>query len=152
MKTTALLIVAVLGILLGVGPATTANSDTSPRFTHVDVFIDPQGKPLAAYQFELRAVAGADVKLVGIEGGEHKAFLHPPYHDPKALLSERIVIAAFNTGEDLPSTKTRVARLMVRVTGSGEPKYDTTLEVAASGDGKKIDGAKITAISEGARP
>jgi hypothetical protein len=149
MRTAALLIVAVLGGLLGAAPSTTAN-DTSPRFTHVDVFIDPHGKPLAAYQFELRAAPGADVKLVGIEGGEHKAFARPPYYDPKALLSERIVIAAFNTGEDLPTTKTRVARLMVRV-GAGEPKYDVTLEVAASGDGKKLDDAAVT-ISQGANP
>src|SRR5258708_5660502 len=75
-----------------------ARADDRPRspFAYVDVFIDPHGTPLAAYQFELRATAG-DVKLVGIEGGEHAAFAKPPYYDPKALLNDRIVIAAFNT-------------------------------------------------------
>jgi hypothetical protein len=88
------------------------------------------------------------VKLVGIEGGEHKAFLHPPYYDPKALLSERIVIAAFNTGDDLPTTKTRVARLMVRVAGPTSPNYDVTLRLAASANAKPVN--SDISISEGA--
>jgi hypothetical protein len=129
-------------------PATTTSPSASP-FAFVDVFIDPHGKPLAAYQFELRATAG-DVKLVGIEGGEHAAFAKPPYYDTKALLSERVVIAAFNTGaaETLPSGKTRVARLMVRVGGNEKPKYDVKLQVAASADAKPLD-ATIS-VTEGA--
>jgi hypothetical protein len=66
-------------------PARAVAPAPSP-FTFVDVFIDPQGKPLAAYQFELRTTAG-EAKLVGIEGGEHAAFAHPPYYDPKALMT-----------------------------------------------------------------
>ena len=130
-------------------PATAPSSSTS-SFTFLDVFIDSQGKPLAAYQFGLRATSG-DVKLVGIEGGEHTAFAKPPYYDPKALLGERIVIAAFNTGaaETLPSGKTRVARLMVRVGGSEKPQYDVKLQVAASVDAKPLADAHVS-ISEGA--
>jgi hypothetical protein len=141
-----LLVAPLASILRGA-----ARADDRPRspFCYVDVFIDPHGTPLAAYQFELRATSG-DVKLVGIEGGEHAAFAKPPYYDAKALLNERIVIAAFNTGaaETLPSGRTRVARLMVRV-GDITPKYETTLQVAASADAKPLGGATIS-IAEGA--
>jgi hypothetical protein len=107
--------------VLGLAPADeAAPPPPASPFRYLDVFIDPQGKPLAAYQFELVAPKG--VQLVGIEGGEHKAFAHPPYYDPKALQQgERIVIAAFDTGADLPAGRTRVARLSVRV-DNGQPK------------------------------
>ena len=121
-------------------------------FTFVDVFIDPQGKPLAAYQFELRTAAG-EAKLVGIEGGDHAAFAHPPYYDPKALMTDRVVIAAFNTAaaDKLPSGKTRGARLMVRAGGGNEPaRYDVKLQVAASADAKPIQG--LISVVEGVAP
>jgi hypothetical protein len=139
----ALFALAMLGVV-GAAPAPA----TEASFTYIDVSIDPHGTPLGAYQFELRATAG-DVKLVGIEGGEHAAFAKPPYYDTRALLNDRIVIAAFNTGTDLPSAKTRVARLMVRVSGPTLPKYDVKLQVAASSDAKPLSGATI-ALSEGA--
>lgn len=127
------------------------SSDTRPaqaaiRFAWVDAYIDPQGKPLAAYQFELTA-RGADVTLIGIEGGEHPAFIQPPYYDPRANLQNRIVIAAFNTGDDLPKTRTRVARIMVRIRG-GKPAFSARLDVAGSTDAKPIT-ASVT-VSEGA--
>jgi hypothetical protein len=137
----------LIGASIGASGAAPA-PPTDASFTYVDVSIDPHGTPLAAYQFELRTTAG-DVKLVGIEGGEHAAFAKPPYYDTRALLNDRIVIAAFNTGTDLPSAKTRVARLMVRVAGPVPPKYDVKLQVAASSDAKPIDAAGIS-ISEGA--
>lgn len=118
-------------------------------FRYLDVFIDTHGPALAAYQFELVAPEG--VQLVGIEGGEHKAFASPPYHDPRALVDgERIVIAAFDTGADLPAGKTRVARLSVRVEDrQAKPEYHVTLQVAASSDAKPIEGGTVS-ISEGA--
>ncbi len=144
----ALMLAAPATISRGADPEPRPAIATKPSFSFVDVFVDSHGKPLAAYQFELRA-SGADVKLVGIEGGEHAAFAKPPYYDPKALLTERIVIAAYNTGADLPSGKTRVARLMVRV-GEGKPKYDVTLQVASSSDAKPLGGGATVSISEGA--
>jgi len=107
------------------------------RFAAVDVYVDSGRRPLAAYQFELKATVG-NVKIVGIEGGEHAAFKEPPYYDPAALTRQRIVIAAFNTGEDLPTGRTRVARVHVRVAGTIEPEYAVELEAAASPDGKRI--------------
>jgi len=124
--------------------ATTASS----RFAWVDAYIDPKGVPLAAYQFELKSDQPG-VMLVGVEGGQHPAFAEPPYYDPKANLQNRIVIAAFNTGDHLPKERTRVARVMVRLTGAA-PRYSATLDVAASADGKPID-ADIQ-LSEGAAP
>jgi hypothetical protein len=104
---------------------------------------------LAAYQFELTA-QGAGVTLVGVEGGDHPAYAEPPYYDPKANLRNRIVMAAFNTGDDLPHGRTRVARVMVRITGAADPVWSAKLDVAASPDAKPID-ATIS-VSEGAAP
>jgi hypothetical protein len=104
----------------------------------VDVFIDSGVAPLAAYQFELNVTAG-DVTLVGVEGGDHRAYRQPPYYDPAALARQRIVIAAFDLGSDLPRGKTRVARLMVRVRGATAPAYEATLAVAAAQDGKPVN-------------
>ena len=117
-------------------PASAPSSPTV-RFGHVDVFIQTTDALLAAYQCEIDATAG-DVALVGIEGGEHPAFKVPPYYDPKALGRKRIILGAFNTGADLPRGKTRVARLMVQITGDERPTYAATVQAAASGDGKTI--------------
>ena len=124
----------------------------SVRFGAVDVFIDSGPAALAAYQFELKVAAG-DVTLVGVEGGEHRAFANPPYYDPKALSQQRIVIAAFDTGGDLPTGRTRVARLMVRVRGDAAPAYDAAVQVAASPDAKTIPATisvSEATVSEGA--
>lgn len=116
-------------------PAGTQSATTQPvRFAWIDVTIDPQGRPLAAYQFELKTVAG-DVKIVGIEGGEHAAFSEPPYYDPAALSNNRVIIAAFHTGKDLPAGPTRVARIHVRVAGPVAPEFSTDLQVAAGAEG-----------------
>jgi len=105
------------------------------RFAAVDMFVDSGEQPLAAYQFELKVTAG-EVALVGVEGGEHRAFQAPPYYDPRALAQQRIVVAALDAGSDLPHGKTRVARLMVRVSGTQTPAYEATLVVAASDEAK----------------
>lgn len=151
MKRLTVIIVGLLAYLLQPGPAgVVAGSDAASRlsFAFVDVFIDPRGVPLAAYQLELRTPSG-DVKLVGIEGGDHAAFALPPYYDPKALLNDRVVIAAFNTApaKDLPAAKTRVARLMIRSAGT-KPSFEVTLHVAASANAKPLKDAVIS-ISEG---
>jgi hypothetical protein len=147
-----MLFMGVLFMPLGVEVAQPDDKPTAPatervaRFTFVDAYIDPKGRPLAAYQFEL-TTQGADVALVGVEGGEHPAFTEPPYYDPKANLQNRIVIAAFNTGDNLPRTRTRVARVMLRVTGTSSPTYSAKLDVAASSNATPLDAA-IT-LSEG---
>ena len=117
------------------------------RFEAVEVYVDSGDVPLAAYQFELAAEVG-EVKIVGIEGGEHPAFEEPPYYDPAALAHHRVIIAAFNTGRDLPAGPTRVARVHVMVTGEREPQYAVKLHVAASSDGEKIPAQATLAQGE----
>lgn len=124
--------------------ATQPASAPAVRFAAVDVCIDAGDKALAAYQFELAARVG-DVAIVGIEGGEHPAFAEPPYYDPAALRNNRVIIGALNTGRDLPTGRTRVARLHLQITGDQVPEYAAELSVAASADGRRIT-ARISVV------
>lgn len=137
---------AIIALLLltaaGVGaqdqaaPASAAPADV--RFMPVDVFIDSKDRSLAAYQFEF-AVESGDVEVISIEGGEHAAFKEAPYYDPEARSRGRVIVAAFNTGTELPAGRTRVARLHVRVAGAAaETKYAVKLDVAAGSEGERI--------------
>jgi len=119
------------------------------RFAPLHIYLDSGNQPLAAYQFELKAAAGkpapakAGVKIVGVEGGQHKAFKEAPYYDPAALANDRIIIAAFNTGSELPKGRTRIATIHLQIIGDAEPDYELKLVVAADADAKEIP-AKIT--------
>ena len=123
---------------------------TDVRFTAIDVFVDSKDQALAAYQFELHTTAG-DVKIVGIEGGEHAAYKQAPFYDPKAMMGDRVIVAAYSTSDDLPAGKTRVARVHVRVGGDIEPKYELKLTASASKEGKSIAGATAS-LAEGKTP
>jgi hypothetical protein len=148
MKTT-LAILLLLVVSLGAVPPTSDESPAAVRFATVDVQIDTKGKPLAAYQVEFIADA-KQVKLVGIEGGDHAAFKQPPYYDPAALSKNRVIVAAFNTGSDLPKSSFRAARLHVQITGAEKPKWESKLIVAAAADGSSIP-ASVT-LQEGVAP
>jgi hypothetical protein len=107
------------------------------RFVPVHVWLDSGSRPLAAYQFELKAAVG-QIKIVGVEGGRHAAFNDAPYYDPAALMHDRIVIAAFNTGDVLPEGRTRIATLHLQVLGDVDPEYDVNLVAAASAEGDDL--------------
>jgi hypothetical protein len=107
------------------------------RFSPLHIYIDSGSQPLAAYQFELKAIAG-QVKIVGVEGGEHEAFKEAPYYDPAALANNRIIIAAFNTGRELPKSRTRITTIHLQIIGDIEPEYELKLIVAADEDGKDL--------------
>ena len=107
------------------------------RFSPLHIDIDSGRRSLAAYQFELKAAAG-QIKIVGVEGGRHKAFKEAPYYDPAALAKDRIIIAAFNTGRDLPKERTRIATVHLQIIGEIEPEYELKLIVAADEEGKEI--------------
>jgi hypothetical protein len=107
------------------------------RFAPVHVYLDSGDKPLAAYQFELQARTGR-IKIVGIEGGEHPAFREAPYYDPAALMNDRIIIAAFNTGSDLPHGRTRIATIHLQILGDAEPQYELKLMAVADDNGQEI--------------
>jgi hypothetical protein len=117
------------------------------RFVAIDVYVDSKARPLAAYQFELKAPADR-FTIVGVEGGEHKAFAEPPYYDPAALSKHRIIIAALDIGKNLPTGKTRVARIHARVVGEKDPCYEVKVIVAASPDGSEIP-VTATAVTGG---
>ncbi len=112
------------------------------RFAPVHVYLDSGDAALAAYQFELKAKPGS-IKIVGVEGGEHTAFKEAPYYDPAALTQNRIIIAAFNTGSDLPQGRTHIATLHLQITGAAEPEYQLKLIVAGDADGQDLP-AEIT--------
>jgi hypothetical protein len=119
------------------------------RFTHFDVFLDAGDKALGAYQVELRCTT-SNVTLVGIEGGEHGAYKEPPYYDPAALHNprgSRVILAAFNTGADLPAGKTRVARIHVQVAGPA-PEFQTRLVAAADSSGGAVEAAVTLVAGE----
>src|SRR5882762_2504371 len=69
--------------------STTQTSAT--RFIYVDVYVDPKGEPLGAYQFEFTTETG-HITIAGIEAGEHPAFSkQPPYYDLAAIQQNRVI-------------------------------------------------------------
>ena len=142
---------AIAVCLLALVAASVAAQDVGERpdvrFEAVDVAVDSGRTPLAAYQFEFTAPADR-VTLVGVEGGESAAFAAAPYYDPAALMHDRVIVAAFSTGRDLPTGRTRVARLHLMITGEGEPDYGLKLQAAAGPDGHEIPATASLAHGE----
>jgi hypothetical protein len=88
-------------------------------FRPVNVYVDSGSESLAAYQIEITAGKSEPcAEIVGVEGGEHRAFRTAPYYDPAALRGGRIVVGAFSTETNLPRGKTLVAVLHIRETSS----------------------------------
>lgn len=109
------------------------------HFRAVDIFVDSQDQPLAAYQLEFTA-SGSSAKIVGIEGGEPAAFREAPFYDPTAIQHERVIIGAFSTGpaDELPTGKTRVATIHLQTTGREMPRFHVQVQTAATVGGRKI--------------
>ena len=127
-----------------------STAQSGVRFAPLHIYLDSGNSSLAAYQFEVRAVrepplqpAAGQIKIVGVEGGQHKAFKEAPYYDPAALAKDRIIIAAFSTGGDLPKGRTRIATIHLQIIGDAEPEYELKLAVAGDANGKEIP-AEIT--------
>ena len=140
------LVLMLLFVGLGAMPVEEAPRERI-RFMYVDVYVDAAEQPLAAYQFEL-AAKPERVKIVGLEGGEHQAFRQPPYYDVAELFRDKAIVAAFSTADDLPVGKSRVARLMVQVTGEAGPDYAVWLRAAASSAGRRIPATITTELGE----
>jgi ketosteroid isomerase-like protein len=143
------LVVLVLSLLMA-GTLSAQEAEApgeATRFRAYNVVLDSGDVALGAYQLDVAATSG-DVKIVGIEGGEHAAFARPPYYDPKAMQGDRVILAAFSTQKDLPKGKTRVARIHVQVTGDAPVAFAATLAAAASADGTKIE-AKLSVTGQG---
>jgi hypothetical protein len=108
-------------------------------FRAIDIYLDSRGAPLAAYQIEFTDTNGV-AKIVGLEGGESAAFLHPPFYDPRAMQQDRVIIAAFATNAvaELPVAKTRVATIHLQTRGTASPGFELKLESAADATGQKL--------------
>lgn len=130
-RTCASIAILVVSLCRGAGQESGGSS-----FRAIDVFVDSGNQALAVYQ--LTFVGTNSVKIVGIEGGEHSAFAEPPYYDPEAMQSDRVVIGAFNTSRDLPSGRTRIATLHVQTQSNVAPGYGVEVNAAAAADGKAI--------------
>jgi hypothetical protein len=118
----------------------------SSRFGTVDLFVDSAETQLGAWEMEFKATTG-QVEIVGIERGDNADFHDPPYYDPSALKSNRIIVGAFNVTNNLSAGKTRVARLHLHISGTQQPVYAANLVVAGDKDGRKI--AAQASFSEG---
>jgi hypothetical protein len=119
-------------------PAPTTAPATRPtsRFAWLGVYVDSGRSPLAAYQLEVTSGEGA-MNVVGIEGGEHRAYRSPPFHDRIEIIRNRVVLAAYSTSADLPVGATRVARIHVEI-GDARPRFGAKIVVAGSPDAKPI--------------
>jgi hypothetical protein len=127
-----------LRFTLLIAALTIASPAYGEQFKAYDIIINPHGESLAAYQLELIA-DDADARIVGVEGGEHAAFQKAPYYDPAALHSGRIIIAAFDTGADLPAQPTRVATVHMIEPDDCDCGYSLDLTVAVDAGGNDID-------------
>ena len=107
------------------------------RFEVANVYVDSGDHPLAAWQVELKATQG-DVKIVGLEGGDHRdLYRDPPYYDPKALAAgNRIILASYTTANTAPKGKTLVARVHLRI--AGDYRLSITPMAAADPTGQSI--------------
>jgi hypothetical protein len=133
-------VVVWLMALQAAPPNAVANRDKLIQFKSIEIWIDSKQQPLAAYQLEFKPSKG-DVKIVGIEGGEHAQFAQPPYYDPAAMRQERVIIAAFSTAspQALPNQKTRIATIHVQVTGETNPEFIAKPMAIATVDGAPIE-------------
>ena len=135
------LTVVLLAVVCGAA-SQELNSVAAIRFAAVDVYIDSQ-EPLAAWQFELSDSTGL-MTVVGIENGESNEYQRAPYYDLDAVRSgtaDRIIVADFSMSPSaaLPTGRTRIATVHLRLAGGQEPVYNLRLIAAGSADGHPID-------------
>ncbi len=122
------------------------------RFATIDVYVDSP-EPLAAWQFELSEATGA-MAVVGVENGESAAFAGTPHYDLDAVAqgrAERIIVADYSLGESatLPTGRTRIATVHVRLTGAQTPEFELQLIAAGNAAGQAIDAAAVLELQEG---
>lgn len=118
-------------------------------FTTIDITIDPQGKPMGAFQFELTS-DGEPFIVVGVEAGGHPAFDHgrPPYFDRvvQQQNTDKIVLAEYARPElaidRLPAQAVRVATVHIMFTPRADrepPQLELELTAVGDAEGNRID-------------
>lgn len=128
-------ILCMLCLLAPAGPDGPPSAEGG--FAVWDIRLDSGDVAVAAWQVEL-AGEGDDFRIVGIEGGDHAAFREPPHYDPRALQGGRVVLAAFDTGAELPAGDHRVASVHVHSQQGALPPT-ARLIVAADAEGRRVD-------------
>lgn len=152
-----------LGIGIELAGAQAARELTAPaaspadtvRFATLDVFVD-SAEPLAAWQFELTEATGA-MAVVGIENGDSEAFAGTPRYDRDAVAegrADRIVVADYSLADRavLPSGRTRVATVHVRLTGPRAPEFELELVAAGNASGDAIAASAAFQLQNGREP
>jgi len=90
-------------------------------FVSVQLLIDPQGRPLAAYQIEIDS-AGADFQVVGLVASPHPAYTREPYYDLDAnnRNTDRLILANYSLADadDLPAGPVEVATVNLALRGN----------------------------------
>ena len=140
----ALTVLAILGAIAAT-PGRPAE-DLPVAFRTLDVYMDPLGAPLAAWQVEV-ACRDGEGRIAGVEGGEDHRYAGAPWYDPAALQAGRIIIGAFSLDEGTPSGRTRVARLHL-IEAGGPGRYDARVMAAAAEGGRRIE-AKVDLVPAG---
>ena len=129
-------------VLMGAGWSAFSQSDgTGTRFTVLEIYLET-AEPLAAWQFELREAPGT-MRVVGVENGDSDAFGEAPYYDLAAVsagAADRILVADYSLrpAAELPTGRSRVATVHVRLEGAADPEYVLNLMVAGGTDGEPI--------------
>ena len=118
-----------------------------PRFTTLQLTIDPRGGALSAYQVRVRVTQGR-AAVVGVEAGDGPAFgAQPPQFDRRVVdqpAAEQVVLAAFSTADAalLPSAPARVATIHLMTDAADDapaPQFTATIEAAADATGHPLD-------------
>ena len=130
------------------------------RFGAVDIVVPlPDGAELGAYQLELAPLPDLPtrVRVVGIEGGEHASFKAPPFYDPEAIGNERVILAAYSTAPELPTGRSRIARVHYEISGAGDlpdpvQLLDLREALAIDREGNAFDVPFVLSTSQGAQP
>jgi len=125
------------------------------RFAAIDVYLE-SAEPLAAWQFELTEATGA-MAVVGVENGDSEAFAQAPRYDLDAVArdrADRIIVADYSLADRdlLPSGRTRVATVHVRLTGTRAPAFELQLIAAGNADGEPVAATAILEINDGRGP
>jgi|GEM_PF-1412565 len=134
------------------------NAASGVQFSAVDIFLTPTlradgtSPELGAWQVEYTGSSDTgEVLLVGVEGGEHDAYAEPAFYDPEALAGGRVILAAYAVEGELPSGRTRIARLHLQSPAGG---FESAVTLIAAGDagGERIEAAVEAVPVEAVRP
>ena len=149
---TALAVAVLAGIGIELAGAQSVGAIATVRFAALDIYLD-SSEPVAAWQFELTEQTGS-MTVVGVENGDSAAFDDAPFYDLDAVAqdrADRIVIADFSLADPnaLPSGRTRVATVHVRLMGREAPDFELSLIAAGNADGEAITANAEFVIAEG---